>query len=92
MLLAYHKQISIDAGWNIISGYVIPDEANFDSLLLDIVSDIVILKDGEGTVVVPGFINLIGDWDITQGYQVKAYVPTTMSLECVQVDPRHNTT
>ena len=55
--------------------------------MADIASDIVLLKMVTEPSSFPDYLNLIGDWDITQGYAIKAYVPTSFSLQCSEIDP-----
>ena len=79
--------ISLNPGWNTISSYILPDDPDMDSIFNNIRSVVAIVKDGAGQVFVPGVFNQIGDWDIQDGYQVKANSSTTLSLQCSKVSP-----
>lgn len=59
-------------GWNMVSTFIDPDDDNIESVFLPVMTDIVILKDGDGNVFWPLFgINMIGNLSIGRGYQVK---------------------
>ncbi|MCP4089330.1 MAG: hypothetical protein GY746_06015, partial [Gammaproteobacteria bacterium] len=82
------QEIPITAGWNMLSSYVIPDEPLMDSVFSDISGNIIIVKDGAGTVYLPSIpLNLIGNWDVKQGYKVKASAGDTLAVGCNPVDP-----
>jgi len=63
--------ISLDSGWNLIA-YLREQPANAVLVLEEIVSNIIIVKDGMGNVYFPdwGFSNL-GDLKPGEGYQIK---------------------
>jgi len=82
------QEIPINTGWNMISSYVIPDEPLMDSVFSDISGDIIIVKDGAGAVYLPSILfNQIINWDVEQGYKVKAAANQTLSVGCSPVDP-----
>ena len=82
-----NQHISIREGWNIISGYIMPDNPDMLNILSNS-SDILLLKDENGQTVIPSLmINNVGNWDITKGYKVKASQNTLLRLGCSQVDP-----
>ncbi|MCP4124502.1 MAG: T9SS type A sorting domain-containing protein [Bacteroidetes bacterium] len=88
MLVCVLQQINVLAGWSIISSYIIPDAPDMLEVIQAVESDIVLLKDAGGSVVFPQInLNLIGDWNVTEGYKVKAINPFTLELGCTQVNP-----
>jgi hypothetical protein len=77
------QNISIVAGWNLISGYIIPDDVNMDSVFQNIEQDIILVKNNYGQTFIPSMnINTIGDWDFKQGYNVKASASSSLTLGC----------
>lgn len=82
------QNIPLDLGWNMVSSYIIPDEANMLNIISNISSDILLVKNGQGQATIPAFgIDGIGNWQVTEGYKIKTSVSTTLSLGCQQVDP-----
>ena len=70
--LAEFQAISINSGWSIISTYINPVQANVDSVMNYLSSEIVIMKSGMGMIYWPMFsLNSIGDFVIGEGYQIK---------------------
>jgi len=79
---------AVSAGWNMISTNVDPKQPDMMDVIQGHEDDIIIIKNGDGDVVVPSFgINQIGDWDVADGYQIKASNPFTLEMKCSQVDP-----
>lgn len=74
--------IELEQGWNMISSYVFPTDPNLDSLVQDISSNIIILKDQLGQAYLPdqGF-NGIGNWNSLEGYQIKVSNYCNLSIE-----------
>lgn len=82
------QNIDIAAGWNMISGYIIPDDADMTDVFQSIVSDIIIAKNNSGQAFIPSMnINTIGDWDFKTGYKVKASAASTLTLGCTPANP-----
>ncbi len=80
--------ISMTSGWNTISAYVIPDQPNIADVFSGITSDIQLVKNNAGQTYIPAFsINNIGNWDVTQGYNVKTSAATTLTIGCTEADP-----
>ncbi|MBX2927118.1 MAG: hypothetical protein KF852_04725 [Saprospiraceae bacterium] len=79
--------IHLDAGWNTISSYVMPSEPGMIPVFSDIFHSVVLVKDGDGLFVFPPDINLIGNWTITKGYQVRAADPVTLTVIGRRADP-----
>jgi hypothetical protein len=63
--------MTLAQGWNMISSFAAPATPELETLLADLIPDLVIMKNGLGQVFWPVFgINTIGSWNIRDGYQV----------------------
>ena len=73
-----NASIPILQGWNIIS-YLRESSANAELVLEDISETLIIVKDFMGNAYLPNWnFNGIGDFQVGQGYQLKAYSPTEL--------------
>ena len=71
-----------------ISSYIIPDEPDMLDVIDSIASDIFIVKDALGNTAIPSLgINVIGNWEVEQGYKLKAVNVSTLTVGCTAVDP-----
>ena len=76
------QEIPIPEGWHIISTYVNPIDKNMESVFNDIISSIQIVKNGAGSVYWPEYdLNSIGEISVKEGYQIKSFENTTLSIE-----------
>ena len=56
--------------------------------LKEVASQVILIKNGVGQAVFPSYaINDIGDWNVLEGYKVKAFSPFTLTLGCTKVEP-----
>ena len=62
--------VELKQGWGIMSSYIDPINQSMDSVFAPVLSDVVIVKNGAGDVFWPPFINIIGDFNTGEGYQV----------------------
>ncbi|MCO5252143.1 MAG: hypothetical protein M9949_12105 [Candidatus Kapabacteria bacterium] len=86
-----NQDISLSAGWNIISTFINPQDADIASMLMPIEDDVVIVKNNLGQIYYPEFgINDIGNWNILEGYQVYMTNAATLSLEGFKIVPEDN--
>ena len=79
--------ISLQEGWNMISSNVIPEDPSMEAVFADIVTDVIIVKNGQGQVYWPEFeSNQIEDWIITAGYKVKMKTAADLEItgQCFQ--------
>jgi len=84
---ACDHNIPIVTGWNIISSYCDPTTPNMLTLFTPIASDVTIVKDQLGLTCIPQFgINNIGNWTVTEGYQVRANTATTLPMLGTTID------
>lgn len=82
------QEIDLVPGFNTISTYIDPFDPNFGSVLSDIVSYVVIVKDGHGQVYWPQHgVNTIGDMTIGEGYKIKMNSYQTLIIEGLAVSP-----
>ena len=85
------NEMTLVAGWNLMS-YLRKDAADVALTMADIVDDLIIVKDEDGTVFMPEFgFNGIGNFDQGVGYQVKTlnqvsftYAPNSDDLRLEQ--------
>jgi pimeloyl-ACP methyl ester carboxylesterase len=63
--------IQLSQGWNMISSYVDPVNPSLDTMLAEIIPNMVLMKNGVGQVYWPSLsINQIGAWNKLHGYQI----------------------
>jgi len=74
------QTLALTNGWNLVSSYVTATDPDIESITSEIFEHLVIVKNYLGTAYLPDWgFNGIGDWDNTQGYQMK--VTTDVNLE-----------
>jgi hypothetical protein len=82
------QSIGMASGWNMISSYVAPDNPDMSAVFSEIVSDVVLVKNGTGQVYWPDFgINGIGSWNVLHGYQVYLINPRILEISGIKVAP-----
>ncbi len=87
----FTHNISLSAGWNMISTYIIPDDIDFDAIMNAVKTSVVIAKNNAGQVYFPEFeINDIGNWNINEGYQVFMSQSETLEITGLKVTPETN--
>ena len=65
-------EVPLPVGWSIISSNVIPDNPGLDDVMSEVKDNVKIMKNGAGQVYWPEYVvNQIGNWSITDGYQIK---------------------
>lgn len=79
------QSISLTAGWNMISGYMIPDTTEVSKVFKSIKSSTILVKNnaGQSYFVSSGFGSNFS-WDYKQGYKVKTNANATLVLTCAQ--------
>jgi hypothetical protein len=81
-------RIALRAGWNTISSFVAPEEAELLPLLAQLGQTAVQLRDDLGRVVVPqAGTNQVGSWQVVEGYQLKVTTDTSLLLTGSRHDP-----
>jgi hypothetical protein len=77
------QTVSLDAGWNLMSLHVQPDDSSFASIFDGAVS---MAKNEEGDVYLPGEgIKQISTWRSDEGYKVYAETATTLNVSGSEV-------
>lgn len=80
--------IELTQGWNMISSNVESDVSSLPSITSAISDKLVIMKDNVGNIYFPQFeIDLIENWDITQGYQIFMNEAANLNIWGSQVNP-----
>jgi len=80
--------IDLPLGWSIMSTYIEPISALVDEVFAPVVINTVIVKDGAGQVYWPAYaLNMIGDMEIGQGYQVKMLDADILEISGIAVIP-----
>lgn len=83
--------IDLPEGWSLFSTYMMTDNMDVISMLSDINSAIVIVKDNAGLAYLPEWeFNGIGDMQVGQGYQIKLLNAETITIEGTYMEPEAN--
>ncbi|PHN00620.1 BACON domain-containing protein, partial [Flavilitoribacter nigricans] len=81
------QEIDLQTGWNMISSYIVPQDRNMLQVLAPIADRTALIKNGKGQSTLPTLgINSIGDWQIVEGYKIKATQNTTLRLEGQRIE------
>ncbi len=80
--------IPLAQGWNMISSYVDPGQPEMLGLLSEIAEEVILIKNGRGQSAIPSQgINNIGDWQLVDGYKLKASHAVSLEVTGLQADP-----
>jgi hypothetical protein len=80
--------LTLTQGWNMISSFVEPATPELETLLTDLLPNLVIMKNGLGQVFWPAFgINTIGRWNIRDGYQIFMQSAASFALVGTEILP-----
>lgn len=80
--------LTLQAGWNTVSSYIIPKLNVLDELAKNPPSFVVQLENGAGqTFSFDPPVNTIGTWRVTEGYRVQTTEPGTLTVRGKVVDP-----
>lgn len=86
------QTIPLVAGWRMISTYVIPDAPNCVDVFADVISHLVIVKSGNGSIYWTNYnLNTIGNVALGQGYQINMSMADTLVVTGVQAVPENVT-
>ncbi len=81
-------QVSLPAGWSYFSTFVDPYSPSMIDLFSNVVNDVILVKNSNGEVYWPGFgINMIGNYIVGEGYQVKVTQALTVGIAGLIVVP-----
>ena len=82
------QTLSINTGWSIFSTYIIPFLPNLNDVFAPIVTDVRLVKNGNGLVYWPAFsLNAIGPLVIGQGYQINLLAAHNLDIVGTEVVP-----
>jgi hypothetical protein len=80
--------ILLPQGWSMVSSFVAPNNPTLDTVFAQILSQMVIAKDGAGQVYCPSFsIKQIQTWNTNNGYQICMQVADTLTINGDEIDP-----
>jgi hypothetical protein len=80
--------IQLAQGWNMISSNTESDVTNLEAVTSGIADKMVIMKDNLGNIYYPQFeIDMIENWNVTQGYQVFMSQAANLSIWGKSIDP-----
>ncbi len=82
------QTLNLPFGWSLFSTYLIPAEADMDSVFGNYATSINLIKNGIGEIYWPFFsINTIGELAIGDGYQANMIAATTVDITGIQIVP-----
>ena len=80
--------IEMTSSWNIISGYVMPENDDITVIIEPIESDLLIIKDVEGDMYFPSLgVNTLGNWNYLEGYKTYMYNAASLEITGIKVKP-----
>jgi len=84
--------LPLNAGWNMVSSFINAENASMESIFGQIKNHISIVKDNLGQVYIPEYeINSIGNWIISQGYQIHSKKSQTLKIVGSFIKPENVT-
>jgi hypothetical protein len=88
VVLTQSQTLNLIQGWDIISTYIDPDQPNLNMVFAPIVSQVIIVKNGGGSIYWPQWgLNSIGNMTIGDGYQIKMLSAQTLDIVGSVVTP-----
>lgn len=79
-------EISLDAGWNLVSFHVAPEAPAMDDVLGQ-VEEVTIVKDEKGRAFVPSQgLNELGRWRMSEGYMVHVENPASVTVSGLAIE------
>nr|HPI19716.1 T9SS type A sorting domain-containing protein [Candidatus Kapabacteria bacterium] len=82
------QTISLNTGWNMISGYIVPSNPAITSIFTGMSKSLKLVKNGAGQIYDPAFrINTIGNWNQFDGYLVLMTSPSQINIIGEQIEP-----
>lgn len=82
-------EINLNAGWNLISSNVIPQNPNIVNMFSG-VNNLVLVKAANGDIYNPQFnVNTIGNWNVKDAYWVYLTSPSTLEISGIPVQPEN---
>ncbi len=81
------QTLTLAQGWGIFSTYIDPVDPAVATVFTPVYNDLVIIKDGDGLVYWPPFVDMIGNLTIGEGYQVNMAANQTLDIIGTAVAP-----
>ena len=81
------QEIFIQEGWSGISTYLVPEAPAIQTILQEIVDEIIIVQNGTGVYWPSQQINTIGNWNYNVGYKVKSTIDVVLNITGVPIIP-----
>jgi len=82
------ESLAVRRGWGMISSSINPDSWNLDSLFAPVMTDVIILKSGDGKTYIPSLpVNSIGLWNPGAGYQLKMDTARQLPISGREISP-----
>ena len=83
--------INLPASWSLFSTYMLADDMDISSVLNNLDTEIILVKDYEGMAFLPSWnFNGIGDMIVGQGYQIKIQDATNLTVVGDYMFPEEN--
>ena len=83
--------INLPASWSLFSTYMLADDMDISSVLNNLNTEIILVKDYEGMAFLPSWnFNGIGDMLVGQGYQIKTQDVSILLVEGDYMYPEEN--
>ena len=83
--------INLPASWSLFSTYMLADDMNISSVLDNLDTEIILVKDYEGMAFLPNWnFNGIGEMLVGQGYQIKIQDATNLTVVGDYMFPEEN--
>ena len=89
--LITQQVINLPASWSLFSTYMLADDMDIASVLNNLDTEIILVKDYEGMAFLPSWnFNGIGEMLVGQGYQIKIQDATNLTVEGDYMFPEEN--
>ena len=76
----HQHSVTLKAGWNSVSSYVMPAETNIETLLSSIYPELIIMQTMTEFYYPAGGTNTIGTWDSQSAYKIKVTQDVTLTI------------
>jgi hypothetical protein len=74
-------EANIPAGWSGISSYIQPADANIETVMTDVLSELIIMYNYDKQIYYPAYnINTLNNWDTQKGYFIKVNDDATLNI------------
>jgi hypothetical protein len=74
------QSITLFEGWNSLSSFRLPDDADIETLMSQIVNELVVMQTMTGVYYPTGNVNTIGTWESQSAYKVKVTEDVVLNI------------